>query len=183
MNPIANHFKQLVCLFPEGSLQLNSGATESQLDELTAMLKTSLPSALRELLSQANGQKEEGASLWGYFRFLPASVIANDYRLHLKYQRELENSEALKLHDNRVSRTHDWNVAWLPFARVFTNSLFIDQSPAAGLHGQIVLWNGDDCFAKVIAADLEQFFVTTLALAKEQKFVEGLGYGFDYDSI
>lgn len=174
-------FERLRSLFPANELQLNSRVSDSELDNLAAQLNIPIPPALHELLQHADGQEDGGASLWGHFRFLPARAIANDYRLHLKYREEIKNSNALHLHDSRVVRDHDWQPSWVPIGRVFSSSLFVDQSPQpSGSVGQIVLWNGDDCFAKVVAEDLKQFLELTIKNASEVAYVDNFGFSFEY---
>ena len=184
MNQIIAKFDELLSLFPAGSLQLKQGASETGLSDLEAMLQTPLPDFLRHLLSNSNGQKDAGATLLGQFRFLPAEIVSDDYRLHLKYSQEIKNTDAATLHDNRVLREKTWHPGWISIGRIFNNSLFIDQAPTTnGRFGQIVIWNGDDCFGRVVARDFEHLLSRTLLLAKQTTFEAELGFSFQYDSL
>jgi cell wall assembly regulator SMI1 len=150
---------------PEVAADLNPGATDAQLDRLSAKIGAPLPDDFRALYKWHNGQKGDKVYVgpWYGLTFLSLDRVLEQWKTWVKVidhslDPQSMNESSISVKPGVVKRRYA-NKLWIPFADDGGgNHLGVDLDPGAnGIRGQVINFGRDEDRKRAIAPNVTAF--------------------------
>ena len=169
----------LVQNYSDGLLDLNSPATNDEIEELRSALGVDLPDDFISVLKIHNGQKGEVAWLFDSQEFLSTQRIIEEFNIW-KNLLETKLQGKVSVADDGV-KNEWWNINWIPFTSDGCGDHYcLDLSPtASGIKGQIItLWYELD-EREIVSQSFSLWFKEYVELLNSGELI----YSKEYNSI
>jgi cell wall assembly regulator SMI1 len=163
--PLADLDVWLTRHLPEVAADLNPGATDAQLDRLSAKIGAPLPDDFRALYKWHDGQKDQKVNTgpWYGLTFLSLDRVLDQWKswasvIDHSSDPESMNESSVSVKPGVVKRLYA-NKLWIPFAYDWGgNHLGIDLDPDVnGIRGQVINFGRDEDRKRAIAPNVTGF--------------------------